>query len=237
MLENAKMQATGRLIANYALVHQLSARDFAARARAVEDAHANEQFGGFWDEIRMYTTAAITSSAFALEAFINECFLISGGELRRRLPNFDEAFWGQGDVSWWIRLLRFAGLVERGRAGIVWSQPLPKYDRALRLMGAPKLKKIARTESAHADALIGLRNRLVHFKPLYDPPRDTEQELERKLRECAFPLSRHHGRESDFVLECMTAGCAEWAVRTSASLVGAFAQHTGINRNVADAFQ
>lgn len=237
MLEDAKMVINAHLIANFALAHQLAAKKFAARARAIEHDHPAPQFGGFWDDIRAYATGSILSSAFAIEAFINECFLLPDGPLRAQTANFDDAFWGDArNVSWRTRVMRLLRL-QRAQAGIVWLQPLAKYDRALKLLRHDKLKKIARDECRHAEALIGLRNMLVHFKPLYDPPRDTQQELERKLRACAFPLSRYHGVESDFVLQCMSAGCADWAVKSSADLVGVFAQRTGINVAAASAFR
>ncbi|MET0984868.1 MAG: hypothetical protein ABW034_05610 [Steroidobacteraceae bacterium] len=217
MLEDVKLRATGRLIANYALPHQLAAKHFAARVKDIEIANRHQPFGEFWNDIRTYVTGTILSSASAMEAFINECFLLPNGELRNRISNFEAEFWG--------------------RNGIERLSILAKYNHALRLLDKPELKDIDGAALAHAQALVGLRNTLVHFKPLYDAPRDTQLELEQNLRACSFPLSQYHGAESDFVLQCMSSGCADWAVRTSADLVRVFADQTRIQTNVAEAFQ
>ena len=225
-LEDAKALFIGRAIANYALVHQLAAKEFARQARMVEDANLHEvKIGNFWNAIQLYTTATILTSTAALEAFVNECFLLPNGALRDRISNFDAAFWGEAKSN------------GKAKRGIEWLPILAKYDKALNLLAEPTLEKISGTTFQHAEALVALRNALVHFKPLYDPPRSNQQELERKLRACGFPLSPYHHANSDFVLQCMTAGCAAWAVQTTADLVGVFAHQIGVNANVADAFK
>jgi hypothetical protein len=237
-LEDAKARFLGpRPIANYSLVHHLAAKEFARQARIVEDANLHEkEIGKFWDDIRMYTTATILTSTAALEAFVNECFLLPNGALRNQLgDDFDAQFWGRPTL--WLRFLKLIRCRRDDRSGIEGLNTLRKYDKALKLMREPKLKKVAGTTVKHAEALIELRNMLIHFKPLHDGPQDDDRKLKNKLHACGFPLSPYHDANSDFVLQCMTAGCAAWAVQTTANLVVAFAYQIRVNTNVADDFK
>ena len=157
-------KSCGRVIANFAVQHYRAARTFAAQAAAIESNNANSPYGPFFEGTgRTYVSAALLSSAAALEAFINEAFLHDGGPLRTQINNFDTYFWGTN-----------------AKKGVEWKRVLDKYNEALRILQMPAFKKSGKAYS-DADCLIGFRNVLVHFKPQWDPPRNDVKRLVRRL--------------------------------------------------------
>jgi hypothetical protein len=63
-------------------------------------------------------------------------------------------------------------------------------------------------------ALIEYRNALVHYKPTWDPDRNRKIELVNVLSG-RYKLSQFLDSRADFVtMQSMSAGCADWAVRT-----------------------
>ena len=69
-----KFKATAQQRHNFAVQHLLAAARFARLCFEVEETHAGEPFGSFYDEVTSYATAAVFSSVAALEANINEVF-------------------------------------------------------------------------------------------------------------------------------------------------------------------
>jgi hypothetical protein len=207
-LEAVVMQATGRVIANFAWQHLKAATLFRDRVAALEDEHVNEPFGSFFEEIHSYASACLMSSAASLEALINELFIAHDGKLRSQLKGFEEEFWG--------------------KQGIERKSILAKYQLALRILGVTTLDEHS---SPFRDtwALVQLRNALVHYKPTWDPERQRKVELIEVLGG-RFPLSPFPDAGADFVsMKCMSAGCAKWATGTAVSFMRQFHERANLD--------
>ena len=71
-------------------------------------------------------------------------------------------------------------------------------------------------------ALIEYRNALIHYKPTWDPDRKRKIELVKVLNG-QYKLSPFLDSKADFVtMRSMSAGCADWAVRTVFSFLHDF---------------
>ena len=180
-------KVTARVIANFAVQHYRAAQLFADNSSRIELENAGNEFGPFVEEIRAYVSAAILSSAAALEALINELYIAHHSKLRGAIPDFEKEFWG--------------------RKGIERKPILQKYQHALRLLEKPRFDPV---DPVFEDAatLIGLRNSLVHFKPLWDAEREQIVKLHDRLSN-KFALSEFATETADFVtIRCMTGACA-----------------------------
>lgn len=147
------------------------------------------------------------SSAAALEANVNELFIAHGGPLRSTLSDFDAQFWG--------------------KKGIEQKPILAKYQEAMKILGKGELPEDSPFYE-DAECLIGLRNSLVHFKPLWDPERKRQVDLVEKLKN-KFALSSFCDEGADFIsMKCMSHGCAAWAVLASIAFVKEFSTASGL---------
>lgn len=198
---NAQVQATARVIANFALQHLKAAVTFRDHVAEIESQSLNQPFGSFFEDLRSYGSACIMSAAASLEALINEFFITPEGPLRRQLSDFEAEFWGRG--------------------GIEWKPPLEKYQLALKMLGQPRLDEHAPT-FRNAWALIELRNAFVHYKPTWDPDRQRKVELVEVLTG-QYDLSPFPDSGSDFVtMRSMSAGCMRWAIVTVLNFIREF---------------
>jgi hypothetical protein len=207
--------AQGRVVANFALKHFRAAKRFSTVAAEIESAHVGQPFGDFFEEIHIYCSSCIIVAAASLEALINELY-IAPGPLRSSVEDFDRDFWGP--------------------KGLERKSALAKYNRALSFLNKPVLSE-RDTTYQHADTLIGFRNYLIHFKPLWDDHRRSRKELEESLQG-VFNESPFVGADSDFlVMRCMSSGCASWAVNTALSFVRDFGQKSGLDPNKLSQFK
>ena len=190
----AKIKAEGRVISNFALQHLKAACIFRDRVIEYEAAHRGEELAAFFEDIRSYASACVMSATSSLEALINEFYLNHHGTLRAKIANFEVEFWGNG--------------------GIERRPILKKYQTALSLLGFPRMHEDA-DYFKDAEALIGMRNYLVHFRPAWDAHADREAELIRYMK-TRYKLSPFVGETADFLtMRSMSAGCAVWATNTA----------------------
>lgn len=197
-----------QVTSNFALTHLSAAKLFARKTAEIENASLGQPFGDFFGEISIYCASCIVCAAASLEALINELFIMSG-PLRNAVPDFETFFWGDEE-----------------RKGFERKPPLKKYKRATRLLeGNPLSTDDA--EYDQADSLLGFRNYLVHFKPLWhERPRDTSLETQLRGR---FAISPFFGEQDEFLArQCISAGCADWAVRTVVEFIRYFARNSGL---------
>lgn len=216
VLPAVQLQATGRVIANFAWQHLQAATLFRDHLARLEAEHASQEFSAFFESIRCYGSACIMSAAASLEALINELFIAHGGKLRAQLTNFEVEFWD--------------------KRGIERMPILDKYQHALAMLGASPFDE---SSSPYRDAwaLIELRNALVHYKPTWDPARKRQTELAEVLKD-RFPLSPFPDPGADFVTsKCMSAGCANWAISTVITLVSEFDARTNLDPKKIAAFR
>jgi len=220
----------GRVISNFALTHFNAAKHFSEKTSQIENDNADQPFGNFWEEISIYCSSSIITAAASLEALINELF-ISEGELHNRIQDFDTFFWGGEEIEkacfFFNRKHKITGL-ERKSA-------LVKYKKAVSLMDRSPLSKKDPEYSA-AGTLIGFRNHLIHFKPLWDEERRNDN-LEQSLNGL-FALSPFVDKGASFLeKKCMSAGCSQWAVETVVNFVTYFANKSGIDSKKLGSFK
>jgi hypothetical protein len=193
-LEPARSEITARVIANFACQHLIAATHFRDQTHLLEERFRDQPLGDFFQDIRSYCSACLMSATASLEALINELFIARNCQLRPRLIDFEKDFWGKG--------------------GIERRTILEKYQYALRLLGKDPIDEHS-VVFRDAWGLIELRNALVHYKPTWDPDRQRKVDLTEVLTG-KYALSPFIRGEADFVsMKSMSAGCAQWAVRTT----------------------
>jgi len=211
----ARMEATGRVIANFAWQHLKAAATFRDQVISIEYQSTNQAFGAFFEDIRSYGSACIMSTAASLEALVNEFFITPEGPLRQQLGDFEAAFWGRG--------------------GIEWKPPIEKYQIALDMLGQPRLDEKA-SPFRETWALIELRNSLVHYKPTWDPDRQRKVEIVEVLSG-KYELSPFPDSGADFVtMRSMSAGCMRWVVSTAVSFMREFHARSQLDEHKMSAF-
>lgn len=215
-LDAVGLEATGRVIANFAWQHLKAATTFRDHVSRLEAEHAGQPFGEFFEEIRSYGSACIMSTAASLEALINELFIAHNSRLRTRLHDFESDFWGKRGIE---------------RKGI-----LDKYQLALEMLGQPRLDEHA-SPYRDAWALIELRNALVHYKPTWDPERKRRVGLADVLAH-KFTPSSFLDAGADFVsMKCMSASCASWVIAAAVALINEFDSRTNLDESKMAAFK
>ena len=215
---NDTLQATGRVIATFAAQHLKAASLFRDHVARIETENLGQEFGAFFEDIRSYASACIMSSTASLEALINELFIAHGSKLRAGVSNFETAFWGRG--------------IER-------KPTLDKYQLALSVLRVKKFKETNTPAYRAAGALVELRNALIHHQPTWDlPPRPRQDNLAAALKRQHFPVSPFlPDKRADFVtMQCMSHGCARWAVETVVAFVSEFDARTQLDEKKMRAF-
>jgi len=132
-----------RIISSLSITHFLSAASFSRNVGSLEFENAGKEFGDFFEEIQSFSIAAIFCLVAALEAYANELFVLYKESV---FPDLRD------DV-----VAKLWELFEK--------KPLiDKYELALFLAKKPTLLKGARPLQ-DIEALIKLRNGLVHYRP------------------------------------------------------------------------
>lgn len=83
------VHAEAKFIASFAFQHMKAALAFKTQVVQAEIAHSGKPFGPFIDEILIHGSACYMSSAAALEALVNELFMMEGGPLHSSSKDFD----------------------------------------------------------------------------------------------------------------------------------------------------
>ena len=192
--------------------HLYAARHLAALACEIEKEHEGTSDPEIIRRHRAYVISAIQSSAAFLEASVNELYLevqdhLGNGEagVRRRVLSVPAHFWSPA-----------------ARPPI-----LHKYQLALVVADAEPFAE-GRAPFRDADALIALRDALVHGRPEWRDQHGRRQNLLRRLR-AKFrhnPLAREG--EPEFPDGLLGAGCATWAVRVSERFSNDFCERMAI---------
>lgn len=214
--------------------HLRSAAYFAKQSAVMEREHVGKPWGDVGDTVfyehRACVVGAILSSAAFLEAAINELF-VDSVEHEARDPEPTPT-----DPPRPVDQLPRNG---RKLMADVWpfdvdrQKILDKYQVALILNGKPKMDASARPHQ-DVDALVALRNNLVHYKPReiaagLELARETER-MARRLRDRGFaPNPFFSGLGNPFFPDkCLGHGCAKWAVESSVEFADAFFSRMGI---------
>jgi hypothetical protein len=162
-----------------------------------------------WEASRSYAIGAVVMAVSALEASINELYLEAVDGNTHALGALTREQIAQLEVLW--------ESVDR-------TKNLAKYQLVLAVCGKERFNKGLEPYQS-VDALIDLRNAVVHFKPEWDDELEEHARLEvrlaRKFEDCML-ASRAQGRMVWFPGRCLGAGCAHWAVATVEHFVGEF---------------
>ena len=139
---------------NFSVPHLFSAALFSRHVAELEENHKNDEFGVFFEEIRSYSMACVISSIASLEAYANEIFI----DHTKYFPEIKERI-----------VIKFWELYEQ-------KSILDKFAFALFVKDKGNFKKGA-SPYQDIDALIKLRNALVHFKPEWDDQQNIHQKV------------------------------------------------------------
>lgn len=207
----AKAEAT--VISNFAWQHMHSAILFYRQVQELERRFEGQPLGAFWEDIRSYSSGCFLVSAAALEALVNEFYLAHNSPLRKKIENFENEFWGKNKLE---------------------SKPaLIKYQRALKILELAEMD-INDKKFVNAEAVIGLRNSLIHFKPNWDGLREREADLVDRLMS-KYELSKF--ATGDFVtINSMSASACEWAIRSVFDFIREFCSRTHIDDQKMEGF-
>ena len=167
---------------------------------------------------RAYAVNAVLSAVVFLEALVNETFQDAADGHPSRIAPLDH------------RCIRLMGeFWNASEAGGRYVGILDKYQMALLFADLPRLDPGA---SPYQDAklLIGIRNRLVHFRPVFKTAGEEtkeETQLKGKFAENALMAG---SRNPWFPDKCLGAGCAQWSAKTSLILADEWTNRLGIPR-------
>lgn len=189
---------------NLALHHLLAACRFAARIRELEREHAGQPFGAFWEEILHNALGVAVLTAASLESYANEMY-------------FEGSILGQALTP--EAASEVADLVDR-------EPVLRKYAVALAVRAGKRLDYGA-TAVQNADALIKLRNAVVHFRPEWFGERQAHDRLSKRLQH-RFQPSEFLPSEPLFPRSWASSSFATWAVRSCVSFVKHFYAEVGL---------
>jgi len=206
--------ASVRMRTYYSIHHIRSAAQFARSSKMIEASYSGNFTDELFNEHRAYVTGAVILATSFVEATINELF-----------SNASE---GTSEQTKEMRTETLDLLVS------VWKLPkierlsiLEKYQLALTLAKRELFDKGASLyQNAHL--LIALRNELVHYKPTWVGGDIDLTKLQRQLQALKFSLNPLMPNNPFFPDQCLSHGCAKWAVEASLLFVREFSRQMSI---------
>ena len=200
----ATATATARTRPNLALHHLFAACRFSATVGQIETGNAGQPLGPFWDEIFQNSLGVAALAVAALESYANEMYF-EGAVLK---PGLNSA--------------AAAELAE-----VVDSESiLRKYAIALSISAGKRLNLgIAPTQNA--DALIKLRNAVVHFRPEWLEDQDKHEKLSKVLQN-KFTPSIFLPNEPIFPRAWASHSFTVWALKTTVEFIDHFHTEAGL---------
>lgn len=192
--------------------HIFSAHHFAQSSQAIEAGERSETTPDVLSRYRACVTASILTAAAFLEASINELYV--------ELQNLTQA--GHPRLP-----QRELALLRRVWPGVLGSPVLQKYQVALSVADADSFDE-NRPPFTDAEGLLRLRDALLICTAEWHDSRGRHRTLEKRLR-TKFPPSPLVGDDRPwFPDRCLSAGCANWAVRTAQAFSDDFCRRMGI---------
>jgi len=176
---------------NFSGPHLSSAGLFSKRVKELEEEHKDDVFGPFFEEIRSYSMACVISSVASLEAYANEIFI----DHKKYFPEIEERI-----------LIKFWELYEQ-------KSILDKYNFVLFIKKRGEFEK-GESPYQDIDALIKLRNALVHFKPEWDDEQNIHRKVTSSLSGRFEPTKFMGEHEPLFPKRWSSSGCTKWAVES-----------------------
>jgi hypothetical protein len=173
---------------NLASVHLMGAERFSRRVGEIERQHQGQPFGDFWEEILHNATACVFAAVASLEAYVNETYVdrehLLKDDARALLESFAKKF--EGDFDKTTLLAKFHL--------IIFAQGGAHMDK-----GAKPYQDV--------NALIQLRNALVHYRPEWDTGAGKHQGISFTLSGRFAPSPFVSGPDGLFPRKWATHGC------------------------------
>lgn len=204
-LDDATLNITLRQKSAFAVQHLMAAARFSRMCGDVEVSHKGQPLGSFFDEQIAYVSSTVLLSVASIESNINEYF----SDPKKYFP----------EVA--LELLNeVLNLVES-------KNILEKYQMALVLKGYKRFP-LGESPFQEVDALIKLRNALVHFKPEWHDEQELHKKIESRLKG-RFEINPFIGQNGVFFpQQCMSYGCTKWAVKTALLFMENFSKRAGL---------
>jgi len=189
---------------NLALHHLLAAGRYAAQIAIVEQENKGQPLGPFWDEILQNSLGVVTLSVAALECYANELWF----EHAPARPEMNEA-----------AAEKISELIDR-------ESVITKYSLALSLYTGKSLE-LGCEPVQNVDALIKLRNGVVHFRPEWFGSQAKHEKLSKQLGGRFVP-SQFFPNEPLFPRAWATGDFAYWAIRSTVNFLDYYYSEAGL---------
>ncbi len=177
--------------------HLFSADHFASAAQELERREQGALTGEEICQHGAFVTGAVFSAAAFLETSITDLYL--------ELQKLGEA---HGNIR------RELAMLPRAWPEIAGAPVLHKYQLALSVADADQYHE-SRSPFVDADSLIHLRDALLDYTPDWDDKRGRPHSLEKRLHSKFEPNPFAAPGAPWFPDRCLSAGCANWAVRAA----------------------
>ena len=201
----AKVSAKLRQRSAFAVQHMMAAARFSRMCGEIEIANKEQPLGEFFDRQIGAVSAAVMLATASLESNINEYLC----EPEQVFPNLLEH-----SPHTLVQLLEHKSILE-------------KYQSVLSFRG---VAEYAAGEAPYqdVDALIKLRNALVHFKPEWHDEQELHRKIEGRLKG-RFEINPAIGENGVFFpQQCMSYGCTKWAVNVALEFMRNFSERSGL---------
>lgn len=198
------LNATMRTRVNLSLHHLFAACRFATRLQAIEQEHLGQEFGGFWEEALHNALGVATLTVATLECYANEMY-------------FEGSILGNALTP--AAAHELAQLIDK-------ESVLRKYSMALAVR-ADKQLDFGCDPVQNVDALIRLRNAVVHFRPEWFGEEGKHQKLSKVLQH-RFSPSPFLLNEPIFPRSWASASFATWALNSTVSFLDHFYAEIGL---------
>lgn len=210
ILEDSFLSSTGKSRTNLALHHLLAAGRYAAQVSIVEQENHGKPLGPFWDEILQNSLGVVTLSVAALECYANELWF----EYAPARPGMNE-----------IAAEKISELIDR-------ESVLSKYSLAFSLYTGKPLDRGCKPVQ-NVDALIKLRNGVVHFRPEWVDSQAKHEKLSKQLNN-RFASSQFFPNEPLFPRAWATGDFARWAIRSTVGFLDYFYSEAKLSNPLED---
>ena len=196
--------ATLRTRTNLAIHHLFAACRFASRVALIERDNVGQPFGEFWEEILHNALAVATLTVASIESHANEMYF-EGAILA---PGLNPA-----------AAAEFAEIIDA-------ESIVRKYSVALAFRSGKRLNP-GNLPVQNADALIKLRNAIVHFRPEWSGEQDKHDKLS-KILQYKFKPSPFFPNEPVFPRAWASHAFCVWSLKTAVQFLEHFYVEVGI---------
>lgn len=199
-----------RLRASFYRQHFSAAKYFAQSAEFIEESVSQPEEEDR-SRHRAYVTGCIFSSVAALEASINELYFKANGRDMTALAGLSDSILCELASEW---------------SNVDRKEVLEKYQAALEIAGKAPFNRGSPPYQDVA-SLVTLRNALVHYRPERHDEKRMHAKLRTRLKD-KFPPNGFSQSSLWFPHQCLGAGCARWACRSTEWFMADFCSKMGI---------